>query len=134
MSRVAPRWQLLLADLSLILFLFALVSLGENHVQRGQRSAQPVIAPAQALYRFGEAGPPLSQWLAERPADPRATLTVFARHSSRDEAEMWAQARRLSRTAIAAGYEVRVVLTRGQDSDVYASLAYDEPPSLIAQR
>lgn len=133
MSRFAAGWQLLLADMALILFLFALSALpeadraasGEQPEQPGQTSAQ--MAPAQALFRDEPGGPSLAQWLARRPRDPRATLTVFARHSDDDTADLWDRARRLGEVAHGEGYKVRIIISRGDRSDLYASLAYDSP-------
>ena len=129
MTRPAPGWQLLLADLSLILFLVALASVDEANGRPGAPSpdvaAHPAIAAAQALYRPGEGSPTMTQWLAAQPHDPRATLTIFARHSGRDEAVIWSRARELAGAADRAGYAVRVVVTEGRESDLYASLAYD---------
>lgn len=130
MSRFAAGWQLLLADMSLILFLFALSALPEAdrkapQEQPDQTSAQ--MAPAQALFRDEPGGPSLAQWLAARPRDPRATLTVFARHSDDDVADLWNRARGFGEIARAEGFKVRIIISPGERSDLYASLAYDSP-------
>ncbi len=130
MTRTASGWQLLLADIALILFLFALASLSRAP-RDGEHSTDTnsiAVAPAQALYRSARDGPTLSEWLASQSRDPRATLTVFARHSSGDESAIWARAQRMANAARNDGYPVRVVISAGPDSDIYASLAYDTPP------
>jgi hypothetical protein len=126
-------WQLILADLALILFLVTLTALPltESDVRPslGGRIASPPpraeIAAAQALYRPVPGGPSLGQWLAGQPRDPRATLTVFARHAAGDEAAAWTAARDLAASARGGGVPVRIIIAAGSEADLYASLAYD---------
>lgn len=132
----SSSWQLILADLALILFLVTLSALAteEEDINRhrlddGRRD--PQVAPSQALFRPTAEGPSIAQWLAERPRDSRATLTVFAEHSQGDRDAIWQQAKSLAMSARQAGFAVRVVITRRQTSDVYASLAYDTPAELL---
>lgn len=132
-----PSWPLILADLALILFLITLTGLGEDESEadpgvmaaaRGgsrQVVAEAVVAPAQALYRPVAGGPSLEEWLAGQPNDPRATLTIFAHYTPGKEAAAWAEASALARQAAASKLAVRTILTRGEESDLYASLAYD---------
>ena len=130
-------WQLILADLALILFLLTLSALPASETGKGQGgigragalpSPRPAaIAPAQALYRPFAGGPGLAQWLAAQPRDPRATLTIFSRYRPGDEAAAWAAARRLADDARGSGVTVRIIIAAGAEADLYASLAYDEP-------
>ncbi|MFU7529366.1 hypothetical protein [Qipengyuania sp. ASV99] len=138
-SRRAPSWQLILADLALILFLVTLSALARESPQGRDNLATrpsnldaedtPQIASSQALFRPLAQGPSLKQWLSEQPADPRATLTIFARHvgADSDGAKMWDQAQTLASSAEGSGFAVRVVITQGEQNDLYASLAYDAP-------
>lgn len=127
-------WQLILADLALILFLVTLTALPRTEADiapsRADRvaPAPPVaeIAAAQALYRPVAGGPELGEWLASQPRDPRATLTVFARYPAGGEAAAWAAARSLAAAAQDSGVPVRTIITRAAEADLYASLAYDE--------
>jgi hypothetical protein len=131
-------WQLILADLALILFLLTLSALpaaeatsGKQLADRAAREADikgpppPEIAPAQALYRPLPGGPSLSQWLAAQAPDPRATLTIIAAHRPGGEAAAWAKAQTLAQEARTAGARVRTIITVGADEDIHASLAYD---------
>lgn len=162
-------WELILADLALILFLVTLAALasfpeggrandasetgasetggsetgaGETGgLGAGDTARQARFAPSQALYRPGPGAPPLAQWLARQAPDPRATLTIYARHTGADEAASWAKARALAQEARGARVAVRVVIervdaARGVDGDadrgaagvvtgLHASLAYD---------
>lgn len=134
-ARGAPGWQLVLADLALILFLVTLAVLaatGGEAGNAGKVAAAPAppalqLAPSQALFRPSPDGPTLAQWLAEQPLDKRATLTVMARHQGDDRAALWDRADALAREAEAVGVRVRVVITNAPVSDLYASLAYDAP-------
>jgi hypothetical protein len=143
----APRgghgWQLILADLALILFLLTLSTLPATEAETGQRLAdsdareaearpvpKPEIAAAQALFRPFAQGPGLGEWLAAQSPDPRATLTVFATHPKGGEAEAWVRAEALAREARRSGVAVRTIITPGNGAEVYASLAYDTPPQI----
>lgn len=136
--RAGQGWQLILADLALILFLLALSALPAAEAEKGRRladdearekdavgAAQPMVAPAQALYRPLSGGPSLGAWLDAQGPDPRATLTIFATHIQGEEAAAWAKAEALAAEARASGAQVRTIITVGAAADVYASLAYD---------
>lgn len=131
-------WQLILADLALILFLLTLSALPATEATTGHRRADrearetdvkgplpPELAPAQALYRPLPGGPSLSEWLASQAPDPRATLTIIAAHRPGGEADAWERAQALALEARAAGRRVRMIITAGADDEIHASLAYD---------
>jgi hypothetical protein len=132
-------WQLIFADLALILFLLTLSALPAAEATSGQRLAdtdarekdalgrlQPEVAPAQALFRPVPDGPSLAVWLASQAPDPRATLTIFATHAKGREAAAWTRAEALAAEARASGTRVRTIITAGAADEVYASLAYDQ--------
>lgn len=138
-SRGGNGWQLILADLALILFLLTLSALpaaeAESEARLAENAARadtalailrPEVASAQALFRVVPGGPSLGAWLASQSPDPRATLTIFATHSKGGEAAAWARAQALADEARAGGTRVRTIITAGAAADVYASLAYDE--------
>ncbi|MEO1221482.1 MAG: hypothetical protein AAFY42_09040, partial [Pseudomonadota bacterium] len=85
------------------------------------------VAPAQALFRPSARGPSLAEWLQEQPLDPRLTLTIIAQHSGEDQDLMWQNAQVMAASVVGAETRVRVLITKGKQSDLYASLAYDEP-------
>ena len=131
-------WQLILADLALILFLLTLSALPAAEATSGQRLADrearetdikgplpPEVAPAQALYRPLPKGPSLSQWLAAQAPDPRATLTITAVHRPGGEAAAWSRAQALVKEARAGDTRVRTIIIVGTEDEIYASLAYD---------
>lgn len=138
-ERAGHGWQLILADLALILFLLTLSALPAAEAESGQRLAdreaserearglaRPQIAAAQAIYRAVPGGPGLGAWLASQQPDPRATLTIFATYRPGDETGAWARAEALAVEARAAGTRVRTIITVGESADLYASLAYDQ--------
>lgn len=143
-SRTGPArnghgWQLILADLALILFLLTLSALPAAEAETGQRLAaravqeqasrkavRPEIAASQALYRPVTGGPSLGAWLKAQAPDPRATLTIFAIHRPGGEADAWARAGALAAEARVAGTRVRTIISAGAGDEIYASLAYDE--------
>ncbi|PKP93798.1 MAG: hypothetical protein CVT75_05545 [Alphaproteobacteria bacterium HGW-Alphaproteobacteria-14] len=142
-NRTGPGWQLILADLALILFLLTLSALPAAEAEAERKLADgdarekdlhhaysPEIANAQALFRPVAGGPSLAEWLAAQPRDPRATLTVFARYVPGDEAAAWDAASALAEDGLASGVAVRTIITAGKRGELYASLAYDE---IVAQ-
>jgi hypothetical protein len=138
-ARTGHGWQLILADLALILFLLTLSALPATEAETGNRRADravrdkeeeegaplPEFADAQALFRPVPGGPALGEWLAAQAPDPRATLTVVATHTAGGEAQAWARAQALAAEARARGTRVRIVITAGSTADITASLAYD---------
>lgn len=133
-------WQLIFADLALILFLLTLSALpaAEAETARGlatravqektaRDALQGEVAAAQALFRAVPGGPALGDWLASQAPDPRATLTIFAVHAPGGEAAAWARAEALAAEARARGVRVRTIISAGRAADLYASLAYDAP-------
>lgn len=123
----SQSWQLVLADLALILFLVTLTALVTSSSEDDELlSRAAYIAPAQALFRPTEQGPTLAQWLAEQPADPRTTLTIMAQHKDEDQALMWENAQSMAASIADSPVSVRVIITSGDQNDLYASLAYDE--------
>lgn len=132
-------WQLILADLALILFLLTLSALPAAEAETGRklaerlargedarRNLQPQIAAAQALFRPVAGGPSLGDWLSAQAPDPRATLTIFAVHAKGGETAAWTRAQTLAAEARARGAHVRTIITAGTADEIYASLAYDD--------
>lgn len=139
MARGGHGWQLILADLALILFLLSLSALPAAEAESGRRlatgavqeqatrkAAQTEVASAQALFRPVAGGPSLGEWLAAQAPDARATVTVFAIHKPGGEAAAWARAQALATEARGAGTQVRTIISVGTADEVYASLAYDQ--------
>jgi hypothetical protein len=132
-GRGGHGWQLILADLALILFLLTLSALPAAEAETGRRVAareedarpRPEVAAAHALFRPVAGGPGLGDWLDTQAPDPRATLTIFAVHAPGGEAAAFARAEALAADARARGARVRTIITAGAQAEIYASLAYD---------
>lgn len=138
MLSISPNnhsWQLILADLALILFLATAAALsaskglGEDCAQIADNEADgtSTIAPAQALYRAGPGLPTLAEWLESQPPDPRASLTIVAQHAPGQEELAWVDARTMAATASAMGVRFRVIIREGPENGIHASLGYDQP-------
>jgi hypothetical protein len=135
--RTGHGWQLILADLALILFLLTLSALPAAEAETGRQLVareedarpSPEIAAAQALFRPVAGGPSLGAWLKAQAVDPRATLTIFAVHAPGQEAAAWARAEALAVEARSTGARVRTIISAGKEAEVYASLAYDAEPA-----
>ncbi|MEE4288750.1 MAG: hypothetical protein V2J14_05220 [Erythrobacter sp.] len=144
--RGSNGWQLILADLALLLFLVSASVLTTQERTEQEQSAQERTARreqegeaqapggegiALAVYRSGPDLPPgspgLDQWLALQQPDPRATLTITATHAAGDETRAWREARSLAQSAQAQGVRVRVMIRAGKTTGIAASLTYDEP-------
>lgn len=132
LPRGASGWQLILADLALILFLLTLSALPAAEAGRDlaeenrDRGPSTDIAPAQALFRAVPGGARLGEWLNEQGHDPRATLTIFVTHARGDGSAAWHEAQALAEEARAQGTRVRTIITAGTTPGLYASLAYDD--------
>jgi len=139
-GRGGHGWQLILADLALILFLLTLSALPAAEAETGRQLAaravqektareavrpKAEIAAAQALFRPVAGGPSLGAWLESQAPDPRATLTIFAVHAPGGQAAAWARAEALAAEARSRGARVRTIITAGAEAEIYASLAYD---------
>jgi hypothetical protein len=120
-------WQLILADLALILFMLAAAALSGD----AEEAAEPAPArasadvPAQALYRPGPAGRSIARWLEQQQPDPRMSLTIVATHRAGATKEALDEADRLAQAARGAGVSARIILREGTAPDLYASLGYD---------
>ena len=127
--RSATSWHLILADLALILFLMAAAALEKDDSVASPEGADivPPIEASQALYRAGPGLVTLAQWLDQQPRDPRAALTVVALHAPGDEDRAWTEARAMEQVATAQGVRVRAIIRPAMQSDIYASLAFDQP-------
>lgn len=124
--RPAPSWQVILADLALILFLTVLAGFAAVRSRESAREEDIVIAGAQAVYRRTP-DVSLADWLAQQQVDHRMQLTIFARYAAGERMQVWENARTLMAEAQGAGFTTRVILEPGQESEAYAVLAYDAP-------
>jgi len=147
-ARAANSWQLVFADLALLLFIVALGamvgaasreddarsplsraagSLPAPSPQNNSDARAFEIAPSQALVRLDGGADSLGQWLDQQLIDPRATLTLFIDRSPQSSAQAWRAARALDEEARKRGMRARFVIRSAGRDAIYASLGFDEP-------
>lgn len=119
-------WQLILADLALILFLVTTAGLVDETDDQAAPPAPVADVPAQALYRPRADAPAIKDWVTQQNPDPRMTLTLVATHRAGHADQAWNEASTLAQQARGAGVAVRVVMREGTAPDLYASLGYDD--------
>ena len=124
-------WQVILADLSLILFVVTLAGLAGN-IDRSSSASTAVASgdvPVQSLYRPTEGGPDLAALLDGQALDARARLRITLEHDAAASEAAFAEGARLSKIAADRGVAVSVELVRGKKPGlgVYARLVYDRP-------
>ena len=120
--REGISWQLILADLALILFLVAVSAIEDD---TGTMPSD-VDVPAQAIFRPRPDGPDIALWLKQQTPDPRMTLTIVATHDRGGDGEAWQGANALASSARRSGIAVRIVTREGSGADLYARLGYDD--------
>ena len=130
----ASGWQLILADLALILFLLAVAALSgvasNPRASDATGNPEPAAGPSHALYRAAPGTQSLTQWLSSQPHDPRASLTIYATYEIGSRDHVLVETRALADQAVRAGYNPRVIVEPGETTDVFASLAFDAPQQL----
>lgn len=131
-------WPILLADLSLILFVATAVQASHSAAREARdgssASASAPASPAapgvpQAFYLAEPGAPPLSQWIAEQGLGDEAQVTIFASYRPGEAQAALARAEALARQADEAGRSPRVLVEPG-DGSARAILSYDRPRSL----
>lgn len=127
----SSSWQIILADLSLILFVTTLAALASaqardtTNTARKDNADQFAVAQGQSLFRRRENGIGFAPWLEEQIPDPRQRLTIFVRHRPDSQEAIWREVRGMEREAIAAGYSPRLIIETAEENDIYASLVFD---------
>jgi len=118
-------WPIMLADLSLILFVATAVQASHSAAKAERAGDAPAGAGvAQAFYSAGPGAPPLSNWITEQALGDEAQVTILSTYRPGGAVEAVKQAQALAREAEAAGREPRVLVEPG-DGSARAILAYD---------
>lgn len=129
-ARMGTGWQTLMADLSIILFMITAAALGQQGPDAVPGAAtKPAQTPSQrsepvAVYRAAPGAPPIGEWLAGQPRDPRQMLTIVSTYEAGQEGAALDLATSLAREAAAAHQTARVVVEPGE-GEATATLAYD---------
>jgi hypothetical protein len=121
-------WPVLLADLSLILFVATAVQASHSRAGEGKepQAAATPAAPGipQAFYSAGPGSPPLSQWIAGQGLGDEAQVTILSSYRPGEADAALARAGALVRQASEAGKAPRVLVEPG-DGSARAILSYD---------
>ena len=122
--KLAQGWQVMLADLSLILFLTTATALTPGEpAEPGATAETADIGEAVGVFRAG-GEVELAEWLASRATDPREVLTVSARYAPGDREAVAQEAQALAAHAAATGLEPRVVIEPGPVSETLVLFSF----------
>lgn len=131
MTSGKANWQMIIADLALILFMVTAASLdrgqgGEEGQPSEERDATlPIEGEILALYRAHPSAPALDQWLADQAPDERQSLTIVARYEPGGREGAMQGAEELASAAGVQGLQARIVLEPGDYTDLFAVLSFD---------
>ncbi len=138
-------WQIILADLALILFMITAAALANapEGPQSPFKPAPPLapkpvpppkiarpIAPSLrgepvAVWTDSEGAPPLAGWLASEARDARLRPTIIVRFVKGHQAAAFARAEALSGQAGLRAANARIVVEAGPADGAIVALAYD---------
>ena len=130
-ARSPLGWQVILADLSLILFIATASALGGNSpdlVPVSGPVSGPVSEPApspQAVFSSRMEGDNLADWLASYTPDERERLRIVIHYTPGGLDAALARAGLAARTASAARHSVSVTLEEGTADGMTAVFAFD---------
>lgn len=134
--KVGTGWQTLIADLSMILFMLTASAVAR---QDPKARTAPVAAASKAAPRSepvavwiaGEGAPPLREWLAQQPRDPRQQVTITASYAPGAMTEALNGAQALAREAGDARVVVEPGLS-GEKGSLRVVIGYDAPEARLA--
>ena len=121
-ARLDHGWQILLADLSLILFLATGTALAAE-----PGAAEPPVVRAEPVAVFGTDDSPgaLARWIAAYRPDPREALTIVVRYPRAAMPQALARATMLAQEARSSNRAIRIVLEDSAQSSTQASFAFE---------
>ena len=125
--RPSHGWQVILADLSLILFIviasaFIVPPEARDRPDSSDGHAR-LTTEATAIWR-PQSGRSLPEWLRRREADPRETVTITARYTDSGQAELVSDALNLLAEAEAAGFTPRMYVEHGTENELFATVSF----------
>lgn len=121
-SRYGRSWQIIIADLSLILFMVTAAAMQRGGGKDETHVAPPLRGQALAVYRPARGAQKLDQWLAAQAPDERQRLTIVARYLPGHELQVAQEALAL---AAEADEPARIVIEPSATQEVLAVLAFD---------
>lgn len=132
MTTPGTNWQIMLADLSIILFLMTFSALAHDDGLKPKPRAAPAVISAPAVaepvaaWRAGQGAPPLGEWLKSQAADARMRINVHAAYSAGRREQLLSEAAAVGADPALAGRAVRLILEPGAADAVTVTLTYDQ--------
>jgi hypothetical protein len=134
--RMAHGWQVMLADLSLILFITTAASLVAQEDAGGslaegssEIAGAAVETPVIGVFRAG-GETSLANWLQTRATDAREALTIEAHYTGGGRDAALTAAGALAQEAEDAGFRARIVVQPGARDEALALFAFEGDPAL----
>lgn len=127
------NWQIMLADLSIILFLMTFSALAHHHAApktavaevRAGPPAPPQIADPVAIWRAGGGAPTLENWLKTQAPDPRLRINVYGGYIPGRKEAILTEAAKLVSEPVLAGRDVRLIVEPADQDFVTVTLSFD---------
>lgn len=126
LGQSSSRWQTVIADLSLILFLVAASAIGDDAAS--EPGAQAGDSVSLSIWRAGAAAPPLSEWLAESAPDDSQRLAITITYGQGGLAGAIAEAETIRRAAGAAGADALLEIVPGARPATQVRLVQNDRP------
>lgn len=126
MTAPGTNWQLMLADLSIVLFLTTFSALTQSHGQKPP--AKPgitAVAEPVALWRAGSGPPSLGEWLKGQALDARMRVNVHGGYRAGRRDAVLAEATSLAADPALAGRPVRLIIEPADADAVTVTLSFD---------
>jgi hypothetical protein len=129
------NWQIMLADLSIILFLTCFSALAHSKEPETAplsppaavtKAAAPIVAEPIAIWRAGKDAPPLGEWLKTQAADPRLRVNVHGGYRQGRRDAVLIEAAAVTADPSLAGRSVRLILEPAQTNAVMVTLTFDQ--------
>lgn len=119
-------WQMVLTDLSLILFMITLSAMSDQPAEP-VALVNPLPAEGEPIAIWRSGAQPVREWLADQPADPRLRATVVVRYKVNDSEQAAQQA--LSLAGQIDRPRTRIMLEPAEASSTTVVLTYDDAES-----
>lgn len=134
--RAGTGWQTTLTDLSLILFMICASALSQADDAMPASPARAAKASPRSeptgVWRDAPGMPPLADWLAAQPADPRQIVTVLAPYAPGGAETATRRAATLAGVAQGQARVTRLLVEPG-DGVASVTLGYDQPDEALAR-
>lgn len=136
-AQPGTSWQVMLADLSIILFLTTFSALARVEgtpakaaapapVTAPAPAAAPLVAEPVAMWRAGHGAPPLGEWLRQQAVDPRMRVNIHGAYRSGRRDAVLADAAAVSADPALQGRAVRLILEPAAADMITVTLSFDQ--------